>query len=367
MAILRSVRRTDAMKPLGRRPQATSLLFVSLVLALVLPANGLATTLGGKPVVSREQGPVGALLRPADEIPPIPLDDHTCGDYCCVDGLRFTIASPNPGWMAIALSPSANDNDFGVYYDLLEPPVATSTLSVGTDLVGMYCYQPSRSPYVVVATLGYDDDYVLEWTSQTGQLTPGTEVTGTMGGQYGDCGMVRIYGMSMDPGMIYRFILVSGGTDIRACVFPSNACNGWSSRSGALLEVQSGSPVMFSPTTGDYYGIAVFNNAPGNGNGTFYLRVDGYALGVDRGNAVLALQPTNPVVGAATARFSLAGWSPASLAVYDISGRRVVSREVGSGGPGWHTVQLGELPPGVYVVRLTQAGHRLSSRMTVIH
>jgi len=89
--------------------------------------------------------------------------------------------------------------------------------------------------------------------------------------------------------------------------------------------------------------------------------------GVEEGTVALALRPENPVVGPATVRFSLASEERAVLAVYDVGGRRVVSREVGTSGPGWHTVRLGSLPAGVYLVRLSQAGRNLSARMTVIH
>jgi hypothetical protein len=64
--------------------------------------------------------------------------------------------------------------------------------------------------------------------------------------------------------------------------------------------------------------------------------------------------------------FSLASDAPAALAVYDIAGRLVESREVGASGPGWHVMKLRDLPAGLYVVRLSQAGRRLSSRVAVI-
>ncbi|OGF23673.1 MAG: hypothetical protein A2V63_00940 [Candidatus Eisenbacteria bacterium RBG_19FT_COMBO_70_11] len=88
--------------------------------------------------------------------------------------------------------------------------------------------------------------------------------------------------------------------------------------------------------------------------------------GVDGGAAVFALRTSNPVIGPLTVNFSLASGAPATVAVYDIGGRQVASREVGSGRAGSHTVKLGDLPAGVYVVRLSQAGRSLSSRVAVI-
>ena len=88
--------------------------------------------------------------------------------------------------------------------------------------------------------------------------------------------------------------------------------------------------------------------------------------GVEGGEASLALRPANPVTGPLTVSFSLASGAPATLAAYDLGGRQVVFREVGSSGPGWHTLRLDVLPAGVYVVRLSQAGRILTSRVAVI-
>ena len=49
-----------------------------------------------------------------------------------------------------------------------------------------------------------------------------------------------------------------------------------------------------------------------------------------------------------------------------MTGRQVLSREVGATGPGWHEVSLGNLPAGIYVVRLSQARHMVSARVSVI-
>jgi hypothetical protein len=51
--------------------------------------------------------------------------------------------------------------------------------------------------------------------------------------------------------------------------------------------------------------------------------------------------------------------------VYDVSGRQAAAREVG-GAAGWHTVSLGRLPAGVYVVRLVHAGRSLSAPVVVV-
>jgi hypothetical protein len=89
--------------------------------------------------------------------------------------------------------------------------------------------------------------------------------------------------------------------------------------------------------------------------------------GVGSSSAAFSLRPSNPSVGGLSVSFSLASRAPAALDVFDVSGRKVGSREVGSLGAGPHTVKLGDLPVGIYLVRLSQAGQSLSSRAAVIH
>ena len=65
--------------------------------------------------------------------------------------------------------------------------------------------------------------------------------------------------------------------------------------------------------------------------------------------------------------FSLANARQATLSLYDVGGRRVAFREVGSMGPGRHTVNLASrLPAGMYVVRLSQGGRSLTARASVV-
>jgi len=70
-----------------------------------------------------------------------------------------------------------------------------------------------------------------------------------------------------------------------------------------------------------------------------------------------ALDP-NPAVGDVAIRFALPVAGPATLELLDLAGRRVLEREIGSFGPGVHTLslrgELARLPAGVYSVRLRQ-------------
>ena len=83
--------------------------------------------------------------------------------------------------------------------------------------------------------------------------------------------------------------------------------------------------------------------------------------------ALLRVTP-QPVVGAATLRFALPSAASASLALFDIAGRPVWSRDVGALGAGEHVVPLADgrhLPAGIYFARLTQ-GVRAATRRVVM-
>ncbi len=70
-----------------------------------------------------------------------------------------------------------------------------------------------------------------------------------------------------------------------------------------------------------------------------------------------------------TVSFSLPNAEPASLVVYDVSGRELVRNPVGTMGAGRHVVTLGTSPtlaPGVYLVRLIRGDQRLVARAVVI-
>jgi hypothetical protein len=67
--------------------------------------------------------------------------------------------------------------------------------------------------------------------------------------------------------------------------------------------------------------------------------------------------------------FVLAQAGTARIELLDVTGRRVVEREVGQLGPGAHAMDLAEgrrLPEGVYVLRLSQGGHSLTRKAAVI-
>jgi hypothetical protein len=66
--------------------------------------------------------------------------------------------------------------------------------------------------------------------------------------------------------------------------------------------------------------------------------------------------------------FTLASRERAVLEVMDVAGRRVQQCEVGALGPGRHSIDVGPKAhrPGLYFLRLVQAGLVLHARMVVI-
>ncbi|HEY2954034.1 MAG TPA: hypothetical protein VGK89_02150 [Candidatus Eisenbacteria bacterium] len=84
--------------------------------------------------------------------------------------------------------------------------------------------------------------------------------------------------------------------------------------------------------------------------------------------ALAGLRP-NPAVGELNVWLTLPGAAPATLELLDVSGRRVISRDVGALGAGVHLVRLNEgtrTQPGVYWLWLHQGGRTLFARAAVI-
>jgi hypothetical protein len=77
----------------------------------------------------------------------------------------------------------------------------------------------------------------------------------------------------------------------------------------------------------------------------------------------------NPAFGAIHVWFTLPSREAATIDVIDVSGRRVLRREVGGLGPGRHFFTLGSSPrlrPGLYFLRLSQGRLSLSRRVVMI-
>ena len=77
----------------------------------------------------------------------------------------------------------------------------------------------------------------------------------------------------------------------------------------------------------------------------------------------------NPGRGDLAVSFSLPNAAPATLEVFEVTGRRVFMQEVGSMGAGGHLVSIGRAPwlqSGVYLLRLSQGDRFLTTRVTLL-
>ena len=87
----------------------------------------------------------------------------------------------------------------------------------------------------------------------------------------------------------------------------------------------------------------------------------------------LALEPVRPNPahgGSLVVGFTLPEAGPSTLELYDISGRRIVERDLSAFGPGHHTVELSAATPlsaGVYLMRLRHGWELRTSRVAVLH
>ena len=77
----------------------------------------------------------------------------------------------------------------------------------------------------------------------------------------------------------------------------------------------------------------------------------------------------NPCDGGMLVTFSLADRTPATLELFDVAGRRLLGREVGTLGAGAHVVRLdadgGRRAAGLYFLRLVQARRACSAKVVV--
>jgi hypothetical protein len=77
----------------------------------------------------------------------------------------------------------------------------------------------------------------------------------------------------------------------------------------------------------------------------------------------------SPSFGQFAVSFSLPDARPAALELLDVSGRRMLVRDVGTLGPGLHVVDLSpgsKLVPGVYLVKLRQGGQAQSAKVIIL-
>jgi hypothetical protein len=85
--------------------------------------------------------------------------------------------------------------------------------------------------------------------------------------------------------------------------------------------------------------------------------------------SLAGLRPNPATARELTVHFSLVSAEPARLEMFDLAGRLVRAREVGSLGPGQHVVPLRDgarVPPGIYMLRLVQGEEIRRARAVVL-
>ena len=122
---------------------------------------------------------------------------------------------------------------------------------------------------------------------------------------------------------------------------------------------------------GSYYKLSALD-VNGNESGYALITPDGTTGVGGQPPVAFALEGVrpNPTTGSGlNVAFALPTGNAARLELLDVSGRRVLAREVGSLGVGRHTVNLAAgraVAPGLYWVRLTQGTNQRTTRVAVV-
>lgn len=166
---------------------------------------------------------------------------------------------------------------------------------------------------------------------------------------------------------------VADATGTFAAVYRHESGGLWTAL--AETEVDASGTMAFDDATvaagGQYDYMMVVGSQRGETfGGETTVRIPGALAVPTRPSVDLALVRVtpNPVVDQMTVSFALPSSAAARLELIDAAGRRWLSREVGGFGAGAHQVGLstsGQLPPGLYFLRLSQAGRMAINRIVV--
>ena len=166
---------------------------------------------------------------------------------------------------------------------------------------------------------------------------------------------------------------VSQSTGVHAAVFRSGPNQPWSSIGMLTINAQGGASFTdhnVVPGTQYSYELGVSSERGPSVGGQVAVNVPLIDV-PPQVDVAFALQPVrpNPLVDRFKVSFSLPNADPARIDVMDVSGRRMLTREVGSLGAGSHELDLGgacAFTPGMYFVRLSRAGQTLTTRAVVL-
>jgi len=170
-----------------------------------------------------------------------------------------------------------------------------------------------------------------------------------------------------------------GGYDIYAVRIAGDGTvvPGWTAGGTAVCTADGDQTLPVAVTDGAGGAIVIWQDARNGGLNLYAQRVSAGGLvapvaDVPSGPAsprlMLAARP-NPAGRDLGAAFSLPDDSPATLELLDVSGRRLLVRDVGTLGAGSHVLSLAEagaLPAGIYLLRLTRGPASVTARAAIV-
>ena len=279
----------------------------------------------------------------------------------------FTWTQSNPYWSAVAINPTGTDDkDVWVFDnpDGLGFPLGYSTGTGGTDFVVGDFNHNGAGTYYPMATGGASPaDYVMEWDNGPDMFLIGPTVAGMVGGDGGNCGLVRTWDVFLEAAMTYQVVLAaSGEADIRVALFRNpDSAPYWAGRYNAEFESQpAGTPWDYTAPASDWYGLVVFSASPDSPAGIYTLRIDSpSAVGeeVAEGKPGITFQNPYPTGSPIVLRASADG-TGAHVDIYNVQGqlvRTLLNEAIGKAGRqvAWDARSDGgaRLGAGTYFVR----------------
>ena len=238
------------------------------------------------------------------------------------------------------------------------PLAPSGTIPVGRDAAAA-AYDPIHDRMIIhggwSGTTMLADTQFLDWG--------GTSVEATL-----------IPEASATPSVAHLTWDVASATGSYAAVYRRDTGGEWTALAEA--EMNANGQLEYDDTTvqpgNDYSYMMVVASQRGETFGGEMLVQVPSIVGVDPGRTTefgLTGVAPNPSVERMSVSFVLTSTAPASLELLDVAGRRWLNREVGSLGAGSHRIDVataGQFPPGLYFLRLAQAGRVVSSRVAIV-
>jgi hypothetical protein len=220
----------------------------------------------------------------------------------------------------------------------------SQTISI-TGLIGGQCFEATQSVTVLAAP-------PLASPAEGSVLTPGT--------------VAQIQWPTSSASTVDLIETLDGGStwSVIASDVPNTGTYDWTVPSLGSNQVRVGVvEIAFVDPSGGIVTDSEFRES-----GTFTIVSATGVGGVSLGFGLRNVWPT-PARGAFSVSFALPSAEHATLTLFDVVGRQVLTRDVGSMGAGFHTIKIGDketVQPGLYIVRLTQAGKSQTGRALVV-